>query len=304
MGERRFRDALAPVLVSALLAGGVGYALGGPGSPGEGARELPERRAPAAALLPATGSRGDELERLRSELATERALRTQLERELQELRVDAEELVAVYREESVGSEQLGTEQTAAPDAADATELARRRRLAAQPIPKGVSMEALLAAGFGPFQAERIREQIEGIAMRQLELQNHAQREGWAKTPRFAKAHRVIGSEFGEMREEYGEDRFDWILYASGRKNRIVVDSVFGESAAGEVGLEPGDLILSYGDSRVFNGRELRQATIEGRAGELVALEYERDGEARRVYVPRGPVGVQLHDTTLLPNDQG
>jgi len=70
-----------------------------------------------------------------------------------------------------------------------------------------------------------------------------------------------------------------------------VDSVFGQSAAGEAGLEPGDVIVRYADARVFNGRELRDATIEGQAGELVALDYERDGESRRVYVPRGPIGI-------------
>jgi membrane-associated protease RseP (regulator of RpoE activity) len=104
-----------------------------------------------------------------------------------------------------------------------------------------------------------------------------------------------------MREDYGEDRFDWILYASGRKNRVVVDSVFGPSAAGEADLRPGDLILRYGESRIFNGRELRQATIEGEAGQLVPVEYERAGEVHRVFLPRGPVGVQLHEATLPPS---
>jgi len=286
-----------------LVAGGTGYGLRGwveaPAVPAEApAAELPS--APHGGVPEPAAT--DELARLREALARERARSARLESQLEDLRDDAEQLVAAYREDGERDERVRGAQALAPRTGQAGAFSSAEALAAMPQQKGVSLDALAAAGFPSFEAERIRGRIESIAMRQLQLHNQARREGWAKTPRYAKARRQIGAEFDTMREEYGEERFDWILYAAGRKNRVVVDSVFGESAAGEAGLEPGDVILSYADSRVFDGRELRQGTFEGELGELVLLEYERNGETHRVYVPRGPVGVQLHDATLAPKE--
>lgn len=290
------------MLVLALLAGAGGYALRG-WSAGESPGAADAQSAARTPLSAAGEARSDpaELARLRELLGEERKRRSRVEAKLRELRDEVGQLVAAYREEAEFEEAAANEAAAA--AADATEPRAKdpvTPLAALPLPKGVSMSALKSAGFGSYESERIRERIEGIAMRQLRLLNYARREGWEKSPRYARASRAIGSEFGEMRQEYGEDRFDWILYAAGRKNRVVVDSVFGQSAAGEAELQPGDLILRYAESRIFNGQELRQATIEGEAGELVALEYERAGETHRSFVPRGPVGVQIHDATLVP----
>ena len=51
----------------------------------------------------------------------------------------------------------------------------------------------------------------------------------------------------------------------------------------------------YGDDR-----QLQRATTAGRAGELVLVEYERDGEPRSTYVERGPLGVRTESFTRQP----
>lgn len=305
MGERRLRDLVGVAVLLGLAASG-GYFLGARGRDDAAVGSMS-----GVATTPTPGevdSRDAVIEQLRLDLASQLEARVLLEQKLEELREDALALAAAYREE-FGEDELDESASEDGDTASASPAATADRdlgrpahelPAAKPRPKGVSVSALLAAGFGEVEAERIRERIEDIAMRQLYLANTAEREGWKKTTRFNKAYRAIGAEFQQMRDEYGDERFDWILYASGRKNRVVVDSVFSESAAGEAGLQPGDFILSYADDRIFNGRELREATLGGDAGNLVVLEYERKGVSHRVYVPRGPVGVQLHDAALPP----
>jgi hypothetical protein len=306
VGERGLREVLVPLLAVAVVSAAGGYALRG-WLAAESTDAADARLASDASVssAPEGASNSGELAGLRGQLREERDRRSGVEAKLRDLREEVAQLVSAYQEEAELEEAAGAAASASSAAAgalgDAALAPSAGQSAALPRPKGVSMSALLAAGFGNYEAEQIRERIEGIVMRQLQLLNQARREGWEKKPRYARASRAIGSEFGEMREDYGEDRFDWILYASGRKNRVVVDSVFGQSAAGEADLRPGDLILRYGESRIFNGKELRQATIEGDAGQLVPVEYERAGEVHRVFLPRGPVGVQLHEATLSPN---
>jgi hypothetical protein len=52
--------------------------------------------------------------------------------------------------------------------------------------------------------------------------------------------------------------------------------------------------------------ELRDATVTGRAGELVAVEVQREGESapRRIFVPRGPIGVTLAPASQKPPPAG
>ncbi len=303
MGERGLRVSLGSAIAIALLAGSAGFVLRPLLLPFPLLSQAKEEAA-AAGIQSVPGeadSREAEIASLQQQIAAQLEDRARLEEKFQAIRDDALELAAAYREKH---EQAAPHNaTPSPAAGDPEEFSRPGHTmdAAKPQKKGVSMSALRAAGFGDFESQAIRERIESIALRQLYLTDAATREGWKNSQRFHKAHRRIGSEFEDMREEYGDDRYDWILYAAGRKNRVVVDSVFGESAAAQAGLKPGDFIVGYADDRIFNGAELREATMEGRAGELVLLEYERRGVAQRVYIPRGPVGVQLHAATLPPS---
>ena len=70
--------------------------------------------------------------------------------------------------------------------------------------------------------------------------------------------------------------------------------------ADQAGLQSGDQILSYNGSRVFSPGEIRRETSSGTRGEFVAVEVLRDGQPQIIYVPRGPLGVQMGASVTKP----
>ena len=104
-----------------------------------------------------------------------------------------------------------------------------------------------------------------------------------------------------MREDYGEEAYDWFLYASGRANRVVVEGVLGGSAAAEAGLKTGDMIVRYDGERIFKPPALVQGTLAGKLNETVEVEIEgADGRRSTLTLPRGPIGVRLGRRTAEP----
>ena len=76
------------------------------------------------------------------------------------------------------------------------------------------------------------------------------------------------------------------------------------SPAADAGLERGDLLLSYGERRIFDPMELREQTLAGDAGGLTEVELLRDGQVLRVFVPRGPLGIRTTPATREPPPAG
>jgi membrane-associated protease RseP (regulator of RpoE activity) len=168
------------------------------------------------------------------------------------------------------------------------------------VPAPFDEQALLDAGFDPREAARLRERVETFELERLYLRDRATREGWAGTQRFAEEARALEARGRALRDELGDDRYDWLLYASGQSNRVVVQSVMERSPASDAGIRPGDAILAYDSARLFDASTLRDATTQGRAGESVAVEVTRGSEVLRLFVPRGPLGVRLEETRLKP----
>ena len=155
-------------------------------------------------------------------------------------------------------------------------------------------EQLIKAGFARADVEAYRERIDGIQLERLYLRDQAAREGWIDTPRFERASRELEQVLRDTRDEFGDELYDWTLYATGRPNRVRIAEVMDGSPAAEAGLEAGDILVRYGERAVFDPVELRQATRGGDAGESTAVEVVRNGERRRVFVPRGPLGIRLN----------
>lgn len=177
-------------------------------------------------------------------------------------------------------------------------------------PRGVlgSLDAdrLVAAGFSRQDVERFRERVDEIEMKRLYLRDQATREGWIDTPRFARESQALLDELVGLRTELDEPLYDWVLYSTGHPNRVAVRDVIEGSAGESAGLLRGDVIVRYDDRLMLSAQELRDATLEGRAGELVAVEVQREGESAtlRVFVPRGPIGVTLAPAALEPPPAG
>lgn len=214
-------------------------------------------------------------------LARERAARQRLERKL--AAVEAR-LANDLPPNPVAA--MAVEENAAP----ATGSARR-----------LDESALIAAGFSESEARELRTRYDELQMERLYLRDRAAREGWIADERWGSALAELRAREAEIASRYGEEAYDWVLYASGRPNRVTIQQVIRDSPAAQAGIEVGDILLRYADERVRDGNELRSATTAGVAGEWVVIEILRDGRNERIRVPRGPIGVTVGADSVAPN---
>jgi hypothetical protein len=166
----------------------------------------------------------------------------------------------------------------------------------------LTLDALVEAGIDRTQAEYILRLQGELDLKRLELRDRAIREGSLGSKQYANAMRELNRNAPQLRDELGDDVFDRYLYAMGKHNRVVVTSVIPGSAADQAGIRQGDMILNYGDSRVFTWPELRKATTEGYRGEYVTLNVQRDQQVLSMLVPRGPLGVRMRSSSRPPLD--
>ena len=115
-------------------------------------------------------------------------------------------------------------------------------------------------------------------MQQMALDDRARREGWFNTPRYFEEVRALDSGPESVRNYLGDEAYDRYLYATGRPNRLSVQSVIATSPAEQAGLMQGDVILSYGDQRVFSTAQLIDLRSSGAQGEPVLMQILRNGE--------------------------
>ncbi len=178
---------------------------------------------------------------------------------------------------------------------------------AKPDPPGgedpfVDASILARAGFSPSEIELLKQYLETIELDRLYLRDQATREGWERKPRFTRATRALDVRTARLRAEYGEEAYDWILHARGRPNRVVVQHVMAGSEADAIGLQEGDVFLSYDGRRIFGVPALRTATTSGELGETAEVEVERNGRAVRLFPRRGPLGVTLTPESREPSE--
>jgi hypothetical protein len=164
-----------------------------------------------------------------------------------------------------------------------------------------SLRRFVEAGFSPGRARELKAREDKVALDRLFLRDQARREGWMGSERYREELASINSEFDDLRAELGDDDYDRYLYASGRPNRVIVRDTLTGGPGAQAGLLPGDAILSYNGERVFNSRMLSRTTQEGTFGESVTVEVDRKGERLVLYIPRGPLGVDMRSSTRKPD---
>jgi C-terminal processing protease CtpA/Prc len=162
--------------------------------------------------------------------------------------------------------------------------------------------ALVSAGVPEPTADDIVWRQSAWDLERLELQDQALREGWHRTERYYQELQELNDEAVNFRTEIGDQAYDRYLYQTGENNRVRVSSVIPGSEAELAGLEPGDVIESYGDGRIFDFTDLRNSTATGERGELVPVVIQRGDTFIEALVPRGPLGVRIEADRLPPDE--
>ncbi len=260
--------------ITAVVGVAVGFAAG---------RQFPSTAPPPAPASPAA-SDTPERPALAAELQQEREARAALEQEIVALRAELEASPSNPIEDPPS------------DAIDA-DPSPNTDDDADPAAEGFDGDELLAAGVPAREVERLRDRFDAFELDLLYLQDEANRDGW-DADRLRRERRALRQ---QLRAELGDDDYDAMLFAAGRRNRVVASDILAGSAAEQVGIRAGDAILQYGDERIFDALSLLRATREGEAGELTEIRLEREGRVVRVFVPRGPVGIRLGRERRLPD---
>jgi hypothetical protein len=230
----------------------------------------------------------DEIETLSAALDEERSRRTALELEL-----------AIMRQEIARKGAAPEVPQTSPAVPDRLEEAAKAIQSETTQKAWFDSDALRERGVDDRHSQFLRERFEALQMEELYLRDQATREGWLNTPRHHREQRQL---LEGARATLGDGDFDWLLYASGRPNRVVIHDVLESSPANAAGIEAGDLILRYDDVVVLTPTDLTTATAQGEPGAAVAVEIQRDGDVQRLYLSRGPLGARIGAVRRAPLD--
>jgi len=163
-----------------------------------------------------------------------------------------------------------------------------------------NQQALIDAGMDTAEAQQLKERFEKQELETLYLRDKAIREGWLGSARYREELQKLEAQTSNLKEELDEEAYAAYLFASGQPNQIAVQSVLSGSSADNSGIQPGDQILRYDNQRIYNGRDLRNATTQGDINETITIEVMRDNRRMEFYVQRGPLGIRMTPVSIAP----
>jgi len=163
------------------------------------------------------------------------------------------------------------------------------------------IDTLVSVGIDLQTAQALQSRQDEYQLARLELFDQAEREGWIDSEQFSDRLNQLNERRPDLREELGDAAYDRYLFEAGRSNRVVIASIIPGSAAAIAGLEPGDLVISYADRRVFSTNDLQRATRSGVRGESVSVNIDRQGQSLFFELQRGPLGVTLRQDQRNPS---
>lgn len=161
------------------------------------------------------------------------------------------------------------------------------------------LNGLIEGGFSEDKARQILTLESEAQYKALQAAHEAERRGEA-----VDALSGASGSQSIIRAELGDSDYERYLRAQGQPTAVQITQVMDSSPGSQVGLQPGDQIVSYNGERIFNMVELHELTLQGSVGENVIIEVERDGMRMQLSVPRGPVGITGTGANLRRNRWG
>lgn len=152
------------------------------------------------------------------------------------------------------------------------------------------VEDLMAAGFAPDRIEWIRHRSDELQAQWRKEQAERRRQGLPLDAAQEAAHyydRDVG-----LRSEIGDEEYTRYRLALGRPAGVAVAALTQGSPGGRAGLLPGDDIVNYGGTRVFNLVELNALASRRNPGDSVLVDVRRNGQTIQLVVPGGPLLVE------------
>ena len=163
------------------------------------------------------------------------------------------------------------------------------------------IDAFIDAGFTAERAEYLKRIYDGREMRRLHLVDQMTRnQGRNNDPNLAREWQELRASLNGLRTELGDDDYDRYLYATGQPNRLSITDVLEGSPAKQAGIRPGDVLVSYAGQRVFGMRGVQALIHTGTAGGSTQVIVDRKGRRVELYLPRGPMGVQMNPAQIRP----
>lgn len=238
---------------------------------------------------------------LKDEMYELTALRELVQKEVQarkELQTQLDEVTA--RLESLESSQVSEPANTQQASGNSTIIRTTNNRQGVNRPGWINAQALLDAGLDEFQANKIRQVYEDVEMQRLYLRDRAIREGWIGDERYRQEREQLDSRLESLRDELSEKEYDAYLFATGRPNRVIIQSTLSTSPARDAGIKTGDNVIRYNNIRIYTWADLRNATTQCTTDSMVEVELERNGQRQRVFVPCGPLGVRLDNASVQP----
>ena len=237
----------------------------------------------AAGTFESAAPMAERLRRLEQVISEERDARLILEDQLQVL------IEEIERIDSAGPRSFAARVEAVDDAPEPRQPAQRTRRDFVSLVRSFEerrLNDLVDGGFSEDEARRVLKQESEAQFKAMQAAHDAQRRG-----EMVDSLSAMSRSQSLLRAQLGDSDYERYLQAQGQATSIQITQVLDSSPGSLAGLQPGDQIVSYGGERVFDVNELRELTLQGRAGEDVVIEIERDGVRMQLNVPRGPVGI-------------
>jgi len=167
-------------------------------------------------------------------------------------------------------------------------------------PGWINTQALIDAGVDEYQAKKIRDTYENVEMQKLYLRDKATREGWISDDKYRQQVEQLDNQVTSLSDQLSEKQYDAFLYATGRPNRVIIESTLSTSPAREAGIKSGDYVIRYNNTRVYTWSDLRDATTQCQTDSTVEVVLDRNGQQQQIFVPCGPLGVRLDNASVEP----